>query len=78
MEIIRDDVTSEHGFVELIVSKTKTTRPGLRGRSRLSLTAPAWGITGVSWASCWLQLRDGLELPLGEEFPLLPVPLIDG
>eukprot|EP00971_Amphidinium_carterae_P314950 6260706-Amphidinium_carterae.1 len=52
--------------VGLSVSKTKATRPGLWGRSRLSLSAPARGVTGVSWASCWLQLRDGLELPLRE------------
>eukprot|EP00971_Amphidinium_carterae_P352470 6492611-Amphidinium_carterae.1 len=77
-EIIRDEVDSEHGFLELVVTKTKVTKAELRGRSRLSLTAPSHGVTGVSWASCWLQLRDGLGLPQGDECPLLPVPLADG
>eukprot|EP00971_Amphidinium_carterae_P221524 4397215-Amphidinium_carterae.1 len=57
---------------------TKVKKVELRGRSRLSLTALSHGITGVRWASCWLQLRDIVGLPPWDEWPLLLVRIAAG
>ena len=47
---MKDQVDSDKGFVEFILPKVKTLKAELRGRARLSVVAPAVGVTGLTWA----------------------------
>eukprot|EP00971_Amphidinium_carterae_P349819 6491244-Amphidinium_carterae.1 len=77
-DILPDAADSVHGFVELITSTAKGLKSEIKGNAKLSVVAPAIGVTGVSWALCWLNLRREQGLPLGRDYPLLPMPLDDG
>ena len=76
--VIEDQVDSDKGFVKFILDKVKTLKAELRGRARLSVVAPAVGVTGLTWAKAWLALRDLVFPGRVDCSPLLPVPLSDG
>ena len=78
VSILEDEVGSDDGFVEFILPKVKTLKAELRGKAKLSVVAPAVGVTGLPWAKAWLELRTSRFPDRHELAPLLPVPLSDG
>ena len=64
------------GFVETVLEKHKTARPG--HRQLLPAVAPAFGVLGREWASAWLSARRRLGLNATAAGTLVQAPLLGG
>ena len=66
------------GYVEAPTIHTKTSNSKHNRRRPLALTADAFGVSGLSWAACWLGLRREEGLVVGEGSPIMTEPLEQG
>eukprot|EP00435_Cladocopium_sp_Y103_P071848 s1184_g38.t1 len=63
-----------HGWLEADAARTKTST-SLEKRTRyLPMSAPVRSVSGVDWATCWMQLRREAGMEAAEGRPLLPAP----
>ena len=61
-------------FVELSISEYKTKYANAWRGGLLTAVAPAIGASAENWAQNWLVVRNMLQAPLHEDFPIMPAP----
>lgn len=65
-------------FVELSITDFKTKTANAWRGGLLAAVAPAVGVTSDNWASAWMAVREALQAPLDEGFPVMPAPDMAG
>ena len=65
-------------FVELSITDFKTKTANAWRGGLLAAVAPAVGVTPDNWAAAWMAVREALQAPLDEGFPVMPAPDMAG
>ena len=67
-----DGATTPSGYIEGVVTRTKTSFSVERKTRHLPVVLPRLGITGQDWAGTWLNARSAAGVPSGPGKPLMP------
>ena len=77
-KVVADPSPTNPVFLELSISEFKTKNSNSWKEGLLVAVAPTTGVTCDNWGRQWLDVREAIDAPLVEGYPLMPAPDMEG